>query len=171
MIWILITLVALWVLFNWLAAFAPLVRAERISPGRLPHELFTWADARKVRFYISDLFIGYGFSIWAPPLHIVVFDRRFFRMADPLMVRFVVAHELAHFSFGHHRKRFLAVVTGAILLPSVKRWLARTEDEADAEAARRTGVTRSYILQQLTRPNPLGVRHEERSNPEQRAVT
>lgn len=148
MTWIL-ALIALWLAFNWAAPFATLVGATRISPGRLPAALLTSADARRVRFYVADLprgkRVGLGFSIWAPPFSVVVFDRRFFAHASAPMIRFVVAHELAHFSLGHHRLRWLAAVTGLALLPSVRRRLARTEDEADAEATRRTGLVKSLF--------------------------
>lgn len=147
--WVLFTLLVLWLVFNWAAPFATLVGATRISPGRLPASLLTSAAARRVRFYVADLprgkRIGLGFSIWAPPFSVVVFDRRFFAQASAPMIRFVVAHELAHFSLGHHRTRWLAVVTGMVLLPLVRRRLARTEDEADVEATRRTGLSKSLF--------------------------
>lgn len=148
MTWLL-ALLALWLLFNWAAPFATLVGAERISPGRLPAELLVWRDARQVRFYMADLprgkRVGLGFSIWAPPFSVVVFDREFFSKAPASMIRFVVAHELAHFALGHHRLRWFAAVTGLILLPAVRRRLARTEDEADAAATKRTGLSKNLF--------------------------
>ncbi|MDZ4346061.1 MAG: hypothetical protein U1E51_26920 [Candidatus Binatia bacterium] len=146
---LLLAVLALWVLFNWAAPFATLVDAARISPGRLPAALLTSAGARKARFYTANLprgkRIGLGFSIWAPPFSAVVFDREFFAHASTPMIRFVVAHELAHFSLGHHRMRWWAVVSGAILLPAVRQRLVNTEDEADAEATRRTGLAKSMF--------------------------
>ena len=141
----LLALLTLWVLFNWAAPFATLLHAERISHGRLPAELLVWDDARRVKFYMSRLKRGYGFSIWAPPWSVVVFDKAFFSHASAPLVRYVVAHELAHFSLGHHRKRWFAVVTGAALLPPVRRWLRRMEDEADAVAEHRTGYDRKQF--------------------------
>lgn len=145
MTWWLLSLLGFWVGLNWLAPYAAIYRAERISPGRLPHELFSLDGARRVRFYVDDLTTGLGYSIWAPPLHCVVFDRNFFAQASPPIVRFVVAHELAHFSMKHHQLRWFSVVLGLILLPAVRRRLVRAEDEADAEAERRTGYPRSIL--------------------------
>ena len=142
-------ILALWLLFNWVSPFAALVstQAKPISRGRLPAELLEWGKDREVRFYVADLKRGYGFSVWAPPYSIVVFDRRFFTNAYPNAIRYVVAHELSHFVLGHHRRRWLAVVTGLAALPGVRRWLARMEDEADAEAERLTGFKRAFFPQ------------------------
>mgnify|MGYP001597717617 CR=1 FL=1 len=140
---ILLILFAVWVLFNCAAPYAVLVQAERISVGRLPSELLVWPRDRRVRFYLSSLKGGYGFSVLAPPLNLVIFDRAFFAHASPALIRYVVAHELAHFSLGHHYKRWLLVVCGLALLPAVRRLFQRFEDEADAAAAERTGFKRS----------------------------
>lgn len=137
--------IGLWLLFNLLAPYAVLLRAERISWGRLPMELLTSEHHRKVRFYMTTLQGGYGYSVFSPPLNLVVFDRAFFARATPALIRFVIAHELAHFTFGHHRRRWLMIITGLVLLPAVRRWLLQMEDEADAEATRRTGFTRKMF--------------------------
>ena len=144
--WLLVML-AFWILFNWTAPFAILTQAERIGRGRLPADLLTWGRDRKVRFYVTPLSGGYGFSVWAPPWSVVVFDKDFFAQASPPLVRFVIAHELAHFSLGHHRARWFAVVSGAVLVPAVQRRLARMESEADAWAEKRTGLKRSSFSQ------------------------
>ena len=150
--WVLV-LICFWVLFNWASPFAVLVHAKRINRGRLPADLLTWGRDREVRFYVARLSGGYGFSIWAPPWSVVVFDKDFFAQAAPPLMRFVIAHELAHFSLGHHRARWFAVVSGAVLLPAVRRWLGRMEDEAHAVAEWRTGLKRSSFPQ-------LGGHHE-----------
>lgn len=142
--WMLITLLlGVWLVFNLLAPYSVLAQAERISPGRLPAELLIWPKDKKVRFYMTTLSGGYGYSVWAPPFDIVVFDRVFFKRAPPTLIRYVVAHELAHFTLGHHRKRWFAVVTGLVMFPAVRRWLLRMEDEADVVAETRTGFPRS----------------------------
>lgn len=135
--------VVLWVAFNWVAPLAVLTEAQPLSPGRLPRELFQSEEAKRVRFYLADLKLGYGYSVWAPPWNMVLFDKGFFQHASPALVRFVVAHELAHFALNHHRKRWILVVLGLALLPPVRRMFRRFEDEADAEAVRRTGLPRS----------------------------
>lgn len=135
----------IWLGFNLAAPYAVVAEGERISPGRLPYELFTGRGAKDVRFYLLDLKAGYGYSLWAPPLNVVVFDRAFFAHASPVLLRFVVAHELSHFTFGHHRKRWLLVVFGLGLLPWTRRLFARFEDQADKEAERLTGVTRKVL--------------------------
>lgn len=136
-------LVGLWVAFNLIAPYVILLRAERVSWGRLPAELLTAKRDKRVRFYITTLNNSYGYSVFSPWLNLVVFDKRFFAHASPSLIRFVIAHELAHFHHNHHRKRWAAVVTGLVLIPAVRRWLLRMEDEADAEASRRTGLLRS----------------------------
>lgn len=143
----LLAVLAVWVTFNWVAPFAVLVRAQPISRGRLPAELLAWDRDGAVRFYTASLIGGYGFSLWAPPWSVVVFDRDFFSRASPPLVRFVIAHELAHFTLGHHRKRWLAVVSGLVLLPQVRYALRAMEGEADAVAERRTGSKRSDFSQ------------------------
>ena len=141
MIW-LIGLIVLWVMLNLFAPYAVLFKSQRISPGRLPVELMTLPVYHKVRFYIAELRGGYGFSVWAPPLNVVVFDKEFFARASPQLIRYVIAHELAHFNLGHHRWKWVSIVSGAVLFPIVRAWLRRMEDEADEEAARRTGLDR-----------------------------
>jgi len=141
MTWV-ISLLFLWLMLNLLAPYAVLARSQRISIGRLPAELLTLPVYRGVRFYMAELRGGYGFSVWAPPLNLVVFDKGFFAHASPQLIRYVIAHELSHFSLGHHRWRWFAIVSGAVLLPPVRKWLRKMEEEADVEASRRTGLSR-----------------------------
>lgn len=138
-----------WVLFNIGAPYSVLLKAERVSVGRLPAELLIWPKDKKVQFYMTTLHRGYGYSVWAPPMSLVVFDRDFFKNASPSCIRYVVAHELAHFTLGHHRKRWFAVATGAVLIPAVRRWLLRMEDEADELAEKRTGLSRKLFPELL----------------------
>ncbi len=146
MIWfVLISFVVIWILVNVFAPYAVLLRAERISWGRLPAALLTSPRDRKVKFYLTALSGGYGYSVFSPFLNLVVFDREFFAYASPALIRFVIAHELAHFHQNHHIKRWLAVVTGLVLIPPVRSWLLRMEDAADEEAARRTGFIRKMF--------------------------
>ena len=136
--------VALWVAWNVAAPYATLRGAARISPGRLPRELFTGAAARRVRFYVAELRGGYGYSLWAPPaMNLVVFDRAFFDRAGMDLLRFVIAHELAHFARGHHRRRWLLVTCGLAATRWGRERLMRYEREADAEATQRTGFVRA----------------------------
>jgi hypothetical protein len=134
-----------WVLFNWASPFALLQRAVPLSRGRLPGELLDWDKDNRVRFYVADLQKGPGFaaglgcSVYAPPVEIIIFDRMFLTQANAPLLRFVIAHELAHFQLGHHKKRWLAVVSLLYLLPSARAWFQRMEDEADAVAEQRTG--------------------------------
>lgn len=146
MTWFVLLFVVVWILGNLLAPYVVLLKAERISWGRLPAELLHSGD-KLVRFYITELKGGYGYSVFSPFLHLVIFDRAFFAHASPALIRFVIAHELAHFHHNHHRKRWLAVVTGLVLLPAVRRRLLRMEDEADAEATRRTGFKRQHFVE------------------------
>ena len=146
---ILVALLVLWVLFNLLAGYAPLLLAERISPGRLPAELLRLGTAKRVRFYVGNNVKSYAYSLWAPPYTVVVFDRRFFLRAEPDLVRFVVAHELGHAHAHHHIIRWLSIVTGAVLLPVVRRVLLRHELDADSYAMELTGLTKSMFPQLL----------------------
>ena len=139
--------VCLWVLFNLLAGYAPLLLAERISPGRLPAELLARGEALRVRFYVGNNVKSFAFNVWAPPYTAVVFDRTFFLNAGPDMIRFVVAHELGHAHWNHHIKRWLAVVTGAALLPSVRAAFLRQEQSADHYAVALTGLHKSMFPQ------------------------
>ena len=152
MIWLtVIGFIVVWVAFNVAAAYAPLLLSERISPGRLPTELLARGEARRVRFYVGTCVSAYAFSSWAPPLWtVVVFDRRFFRQATPALLRFVVAHELGHAANGHHVLRWCAVVSGAALLPAVRRALARQEEQADAYATFLTGFKKEHFREHFS---------------------
>ena len=146
MIWFFVTLAAAWIAFNVAASYAPLLLAERISPGRLPAELLALGEARYVRFYVGNNASSYAFSAWAPPLWtVVVFDRAFFRKASPELVRFVVAHELGHAASHHHIWRWFAVVSGLALFPAVRRMLVRQEQTADAYATFLTGFKKEFF--------------------------
>ena len=141
---LLVGIMVLWIAFNLLTPYAVLRRSEPISWGRLPAELLTAQQDKKVRFFITSLKGSYGYSVFSPMgLHLVIFDKTFFAKASPACIRFVVAHEVAHFHLHHHQKRWFLVVTGLVLLPPIRKWLLRMEDEADAEASRRTGLSRS----------------------------
>ena len=142
--WLLFLLVV-WILLNILSPYAVIARSTPISIGRLPSELLMGVDHRQVKFYTATLLGGYGYSVWAPPLNLIVFDKVFFSRASPALIRYVVAHELAHFSLNHHRWRWFCIVTGVVLFPSVRVWLRRMEDEADVVAARRTGYHRKMF--------------------------
>lgn len=149
-VWLAGFLLVLWVGFNWSSPLALLGDAEELSLGRLPAELLARVRAHKVRFYLSALRRGPGFSAWVWPWSFVVFDRQFFRHASPELVRYLIAHELAHFALRHPQRRWLVVVTGVVLLPPVRRWLARCEDEADAFAEKLTGFRREFFDQLKT---------------------
>ena len=143
-------LIGLWLVFNLSAPYAVLLRAQPISWGRLPMELLTSETDRKVRFCMTKLTGGYGYSVWSPlGLNLVVFDKGFFAHARPDLIRFVIAHELGHFHQNHHKKRWVAIVTGLVLIPAVRRWLLRMEDDADVEATKRTQFTRNMFPELL----------------------
>lgn len=142
-----LSMLLLWFAFNLAAGYAPLMLAERISPGRLPAELLSYADKTRVRFYVGHNVRSYAFNVWAPPYTAVVFDRAFFLSAGPDLIRFVIAHELGHAAKRHHIKRWLSVVTGAVLFPGVRRWLAKQEWSADDYAERLTGLHKSMFPQ------------------------
>lgn len=160
MSWLLLLPLA-WLLFNLSASYAPLILAERISPGRLPAELLVRGEARWVRFYVGNNVASYAFSSWAPFFGTaVVFDRAFFRRATPELVRFVVAHELGHAACHHHRWRWFAVVSGVAILPAVRRALARQESVADAYATALTGFKPEHFAHHFQPPKET--RHDER---------
>ena len=91
-----IMLLAVWLVFNWLAPLAALRGAVRLSLGRIPGEIVQRAGAERVEFYQAVLDRGYAFSIWSWPHQFVVLDRGFALHAHPAQVRFVLAHELGH---------------------------------------------------------------------------
>ena len=148
MLTFILVLAVAWVAFNLLASYAPLLLAERISPGRLPAELLARGEARTMGFYVGKNRMSYAFSCWVPPDRtIVVFDEAFFRRATPELLRFVIAHELGHAASNHHVWRWFAIVSGAAFFPFVRRRLARHEDEADAYATKLTGFKKEFFEQ------------------------
>ena len=79
LVWMLFLLfLIVWVLINVIAPYAVIARSIPISIGRLPSELLMDVDHRRVKFYTSNLIGGYGYSVWAPPLNLVIFDKTFF---------------------------------------------------------------------------------------------
>ena len=145
-----IMLLAVWLVFNWLAPLAALRGAVRLSLGRIPGEIVQRAGAERVEFYQAVLDRGYAFSIWSWPHQFVVLDRGFALHAHPAQVRFVLAHELGHCALGHLRRRWLAAVTGAALCAPFRRRLVRGEEEAaDAYAEALTGLPRAVLREAL----------------------
>lgn len=136
---------AAWLVFNWLAPLSLTFFGLPLSTGRLPGEILYMANAHRVRYYTAKLRGGYAFSTWLGFSHAVFLSEDFMRSAPPAVVRFVLAHELGHCALGHLRWRWLCVVSGAILLPAVRRWLRRQEEDADAWAEALSGVPRSVI--------------------------
>ena len=133
--------VALWLLLNWLAPFATLARAERMPLGRVPIELVAVARQHRARLYVAPLVRLGGYSVLAWPWRLVIFDREFFTRASGAQVRFLIAHELGHCALGHLEHRWLATVSGTVLLPAVRRRLDAMEREADDFARQLTGIT------------------------------
>lgn len=150
MIWLLLLLPALWLLFNLVAPYVPLIEAERVSPGRLPRELLARGEAKYISFYIGPTRFSYAYSAWAPGKGtVVIFNREFFRRAPPDLVKWVVGHELGHAAAGHHRWRWAAIVSGAVLIPWVRRRLEKHERSADTYALLLTGIKKERFAQFL----------------------
>ena len=136
---------AAWLVFNWLAPLAILLYCKPLGLGRIPGEILYRANAHRVSYYTARLDGGYAFSVWMGWRHAVVLDEAFMRHAPPVVIRFVLAHELGHCALGHLRWRWACAVTGAILLPWVRRWLAHAEGEADAWAESLSGISRTVL--------------------------
>lgn len=132
--------VVFWLLFNWLAPFALLSRAERMSKGRLPSDLSSMARDLNVRIYTSKLYTSGGFSVMAWPYKLVMFDRESLSRTPAWALRFLIAHELGHCALGHLHRRWWLTVTGITLLPTAQRYLQQMEKDADAFAAGITGI-------------------------------
>ncbi len=137
---VLLILVALWVVFNWLAPFSLLRRSERMSAGRVPSALAHEAQRVGARLYISHLTKPGGFSVLAWPMKLIVFDRDSLALTPAWAWRFLIAHEIGHCALGHLWKRWALTVTGLVLLPCAGWWLNEMEREADAYAERLTGL-------------------------------
>lgn len=133
-------IIAVWIVFNWLAPFALLPRSEPMSIGRISPEVAARAKVLGVRLYTARLEKPGGFSVIAWPLTLVVFDKDSLSATPPWAWRFLVAHELGHCALGHLRTRWLFTVTGLVLLPAARRRLLAMEREADAYAEQLTGV-------------------------------
>lgn len=145
----------LWIVFNLLAPLAVLAFAERLSMGRIPGEIVYRANAENVRFYVANLAKPGAYSMWMVRFHAVVVDRQFMRNAPSQLLWFVLAHELGHCRTGHIRKRMIAVTTGAIVFPFVRRWLDSHEDEANRYAEKLTCIPRTIL-------DPPGQQEERR---------
>ena len=139
MIWI-AAVFALWLAFNWLAPFAVLASAERMSAGRVSETLAAEAARIGVRLYTAKLDRAGGYSVLAWPMKLVVFDRESLARTPAWAWRFLIAHELGHCALGHLRERWLLTVSGLVLLPAARRRLQEMEREADAYAERLTGL-------------------------------
>lgn len=135
-----------WAVFNYFVPLTVLSFAQRMSIGRIPADILRRANVHRVEYYVANLARGYAFSIWLGWRHAVVLDKNFLRLGAPAQIRFVLAHELGHCALGHLKLRWLAVVTGAMLLPCVRRWLKRLEDQADEFAENLAGLPRAVLL-------------------------
>lgn len=137
---------ALWAIFNWLAPLSILAFAQPLSYGRIPAEIMFHANAKRVKYYVvANLARGYAFSTWLGWRHAVVLNKDFMQYGSPSQIRFVLAHELGHCALGHLKMRWLCVVTGAILLPQVRAYLKRQEDDADKYGEELSCVPRSVL--------------------------
>jgi Zn-dependent protease with chaperone function len=144
MTWIIALLLG-WLLFNWLATYSLLLKAERMSVGRIPRDILDKANAYHVQYYVSDLIRRGALTTWLGWKYAVIIDRMYMRNATPAQFRFVLAHELGHCALGHMRARWLCTVSGLALIPAVQRYLKRKEDEADAFAEKLSGLPREIL--------------------------
>lgn len=146
---ILASIFIIWLIFNFLAPLSLIRTATPMGIGRIPADILYRANAHKVRYYVDDLRAlnanGFAFSTWLVFRHAVVLDRNFLLHAPPEVIRFVLAHELGHCALGHLRQRYFLTVTGLILFPAIRRWLATKEHEADAWAEKLSCVHRSIL--------------------------
>jgi Zn-dependent protease with chaperone function len=142
---VIIIAVVLWVLFNFVAPFAVLKDAKRMTVANLPGEILYRANASKVRYYRAKLYGGAAFTVWSWPYKYIVMSDDFLKMAHPTAIRFVLAHELGHVVLGHTFKKWLAIVLLIGLIPPVHRWIMRDEDRADEYAEQLSGVPRSVL--------------------------
>lgn len=145
MTWWLLAVLAVWLLFNWLAPLSLLAFAERMSVGRIPKNILDKADAYHVHYYVARLVRPGAFTTWLGWKHAVVLDRDFLQKAFPSQVRFVLAHELGHCALGHLKRRWFCTVTGLALLPAVREYLKGKEEEADIFAEKLTGLPRTVL--------------------------
>lgn len=116
-----------------------------MNVGNLPGEILYRANANRVRYYRAKLDRGFAFTVWSWPYRIVVINDDFLALSRPDIIRFVLAHELGHIVLGHSFARWISVVTGMALFPSVRRWLGRNEGDADEYAEQLSGVQRTAL--------------------------
>lgn len=157
--WVLGFVVLLWITFNLLVPFSVVQTAQPMGIGRIPADILFRANTEKVHYYVDKLMEvdehgrmtkgrGVAYTAWLGNMHIVVIDQTFLKRAQPAQIRFVLAHELAHCALGHVRQRWLAVVSGLVLLPFVRRKLKDLEDEADTYAETLSGLPKEVLTQQ-----------------------
>lgn len=159
-------------LVTWLSPFAlaaerfPLVFDRACDPV-----LVDWAASLGVRFYtVPSLDRDYAFSCFLGFTRVVVIAWPFYRHAPDPVVRFVIAHELAHHELGHvGRRMFITILRlqhWPVLWRLAHRLVAHDENAANELAEKATDLPRSIVW--ALGPNVVSVRggtaqNEERS--------
>ena len=140
MIELFVLALALWVVFNLLAPWTLLIKAEPLSPVRLPLDLAREAQRIRARLYSTRLARPGALSVLAWPWRLVLLDRDSLARMPAWALRFLVAHELGHCAAGHLAVRWWLAVSGLALLPVARWWVNEMERSADRYAERMTGL-------------------------------
>lgn len=147
--WIVVVLLLLlWIALNMFSPLSIVTRAKPMSIGRIPADILMRATTENVAYYTDDLLPrGWAYTVWLGNQYAVVIDQTFLKRAQPSQVRFVLAHELGHCALGHIRLRWLAVVSGLVLVPWVRTKLKDLETQADGYAEQLSGLPRTILTE------------------------
>lgn len=120
----------------------------------VPADLHHVAMKLRATFYtVGGLGVdGFSFSAFFFDQRVICIDRTFLHHAPAAVVRFVIAHEIAHHLLGHPELKALAYMTGLRLFPAVRRWLENFEHQANRWAEDQTGLARSIVWSFHVRP-------------------
>jgi Zn-dependent protease with chaperone function len=131
---------ALWLLFNELAPLSLLTRARQLKGDQWWRSVRQAIPVKRVSFWATTArYRGSAFTFQCFCWRFVVIDEVLLSQFPGEEVEAIIAHELAHCALGHPRKRWLAIVSGAIFLKPVADWSMRFEIQADGYAMRVVG--------------------------------
>lgn len=158
---------------TWLSPLVLAANREPIADDRiLDPVLLGWASVLGVRFYVAPTLErgDLAFSCFLGFHRAIVVSAPFFRHAPDPVVRFVLAHELAHHTFGHVWRRMLFAALRLRRWPLLgayaARQIQRDEDEANAYAEQVTDLPRSIVW--AVGPNVVSARGGSAQSSEER---
>lgn len=160
-VWLFMQLLVTWV-SPWMTWGPEATLVQHHHVEALDPSLAAWADDLGVRFYLVQKFERGDFACSAYFLfnRVVLVQAAFWHHGTDPVVRFTVAHELAHHELGHVTFRLIVTALRMRYWPFLWRWvnaaIERDENEANERAELHTSLQRSIMW--AVSPNVVSAR-------------